>query len=235
MQGREDSKLRRVQFRPCIDLRGGKVTQIVGATLKDNEKGGTEAVTNFESKKGAAYFAQMYKKDRLKGGHVIMLGPGNEEAALEALRAYPGGLHVGGGITPENAQKYLDAGSSHVIVTSYVFKNGEIKLDKLKELVDTVGKERLVLDLSCRRASKGFYVVTDRWQKFTNYEINEENIMMLAKYCSEFLVHGVDKEGKRSGIETELVSFLGSVSPIPVTYAGGIRSLQDVQIVSDIG
>mmetsp|Transcript_25067 Transcript_25067/g.34937 ORF Transcript_25067/g.34937 Transcript_25067/m.34937 type:complete len:286 (+) Transcript_25067:30-887(+) len=230
---------RRIRFRPCIDLRNGKVTQIVGSSLKDTGKGGDEALTNFESEKGAGHFAAMYKKDGLKGGHVIMLGPGNEDAAMEALRAYPGGLQVGGGINPSNARKFLDAGASHVIVTSYVFKDGKVMMDRLEKLVKEVGKDKLVLDLSCRRRSVNgksrFYVVTDRWQKFTDCEVDEKNVEMLSKYCSEFLVHGVDVEGKRAGIETELVHLLGSVSPIPLTYAGGIRSIQDIELIEDIG
>mmetsp|Transcript_9018 Transcript_9018/g.13498 ORF Transcript_9018/g.13498 Transcript_9018/m.13498 type:complete len:284 (-) Transcript_9018:113-964(-) len=234
-----------MEFRPCIDIRKGKVTQIVGSTLKDTEgkNGGSsdsKAVTNFESTKGAGYFAEMYKKDGLRGGHVIMLGPGNEEAALEALQAYPGGLQVGGGVNPSNCMKYLDAGASHVIVTSYVFKGGEIKMDRLEELVKAVGKDRLVLDLSCRKRTtedgkSAFYVVTDRWQKFTNYKVNEENLQLLSKFCSEFLVHGVDVEGKRQGVETELVELLGNLSPIPVTYAGGVRSFEDLELVKKLG
>ncbi|GAB5353610.1 hypothetical protein AAMO2058_000049900 [Amorphochlora amoebiformis] len=227
-----------MRFRPCIDLRKGKVTQIVGSTLTDND-GDSKAVTNFESQKSSGYFASLYQKDGLKGGHVIMLGPGNEEAALEALRTYPKGLQVGGGINPSNALKYLDAGASHVIVTSYVFKNGEIKLNRLKEMVKVVGRERLVLDLSCRKkideGKASFYVVTDRWQKFTNYKITKENLEFLSSFCTEFLVHGVDVEGKRQGVDADLVKLLGQISALPVTYAGGVRSVDDLKLVQTLG
>mmetsp|Transcript_9646 Transcript_9646/g.17614 ORF Transcript_9646/g.17614 Transcript_9646/m.17614 type:complete len:287 (+) Transcript_9646:158-1018(+) len=230
---------KKCSFRPCIDLRNGRVVQIVGSTLKENAAGSQAAVTNFESEKSAAYFANLYRTANLKGGHVIMLGPNNEEPALEALRAFPGGLQVGGGITPTNARKYLEAGASHVIVTSYVFKDGKVDFGRLEELVKVVGKERLVLDLSCRRRSVNgmsqFFVVTDRWQKFTDLALEEEGIVKLAGYCSEFLVHGVDVEGKRQGVETELVQLLGMWSPIPVTYAGGIRSMKDIQLIEDLG
>lgn len=206
------------RFRPCIDLHGGKVKQIVGSTLSDDPNKGP--VTNFEAKKPAADFAAMYRADGLDGGHVIMLGPGNEEAAESSLRAYPGGMQVGGGINPSNTKRYLDAGASHVIVTSYVFTDGRLDQGRLAEMVDAAGRSRLVLDLSCRRREPGgpFFVVTDRWQKFTSLELTEATLRELAGHCAEFLVHAVDVEGKQSGIETELVELLGRWSPIPVTY-----------------
>ncbi|GBG25187.1 1-5-phosphoribosyl-5-5-phosphoribosylaminomethylideneamino imidazole-4-carboxamide isomerase [Hondaea fermentalgiana] len=227
-----------MKFRPCIDLHEGCVKQIVGGTLTDDA--GKTPETNFTSDKSAGNFAALYQEDGLQGGHVIMLGKGNEEAALEALGAFPDGMHVGGGVTPENAQKYLDAGASHVIVTSYVFRDGTIDFDKLHELESAVGKERLVLDLSCRRRSNEgesprYFVVTDRWQKFTDYEITQENLETLAQHCSEFLVHGVDVEGLRVGIIGELVEMLGRWSPIPVTYAGGARSVEDLELVKLLG
>ncbi len=125
-----------MRFRPCIDLREGRVVQIVGGSLveKDSEK----IMTNFETDSSPADFARLYKEDNLQGGHVISLGPGNEEAALSALQAFPGGFHIGGGITPQNAITYLDAGASHVIVTSYVFSNGQIDMDKLQLIKETV-------------------------------------------------------------------------------------------------
>jgi len=179
------------------------------------------------------------QKHALTGGHVIMLGPNNTEAALEAVKAYPQGLQVGGGITPDNAMEFIRAGASHVIVTSYVFRDGQLDFDRLGKLVRTVGKEKLVLDLSCRRkpdAPTGpFYVVTDRWQMFTTLEVSEETLKDLAKYCAEFLVHGVDVEGKRCGIEKELVGILGKWSPIPVTYAGGVRDTEDLDLVRTVG
>ena len=222
------------RFRPCIDLHQGRVKQIVGSTLTDD---GKAPETNFEAKKPAEDFAEMYKRDSLDGGHVIMLGPGNEEAAKAALGAYPGGLQVGGGITPANANAYLGAGASHVIVTSYVFREGRLDAERLAELVSAVGKERLVLDLSCRRREPGgpFYVVTDRWQKFTSLALSAETLRELAAHCAEFLVHAVDVEGKQSGIEEDLVKMLAEWSPIPVTYAGGARSLEDLELVSRLG
>ena len=222
-------------FKPCIDLHQGRVKQIVGSTLSDEP--GKGPTTNFESSKPSNEFASMYKSDGLNGGHVIMLGPGNEEAAKAALRAYPGGLQVGGDITPSNAAEYLEAGASHVIVTSYVFREGTLDRGRLAELVKAVGPKRLVLDLSCRRreADGPFYVVTDRWQKFTNLALSAATLKELSAHCDEFLVHAVDVEGKQSGVEADLVSALGEWSPIPVTYAGGARSLADLEVVSRLG
>lgn len=222
-----------MRFRPCIDLHQGKVKQIVGSTLREDG----QAKTNFETDAKSSYFAELYAKAGMRGGHVIMLGPGNEEAALEALRAYPGGLQVGGGINPGNAKKYLDAGASHVIVTSYVFKDGKIDFDRLKEIVDVVTKDKLVLDLSCKKktADGPFYVVTDRWEKFTDFELSKENLELLAQYCSEFLVHAVDVEGKKQGMIEDLVKILGEWSPIPVTYAGGARNIEDLDLANTLG
>ena len=222
-------------FKPCIDLHQGAVKQIVGSTLSDEP--GKGPVTNFESSKPSSEFAAMYQADGLGGGHVIMLGPGNEAAAKAALSAYPGGLQVGGGITPANAPEYLAAGASHVIVTSYVFREGALDRGRLAELVKAVGKQRLVLDLSCRRREPGgpFYVVTDRWQKFTSLALSRDTLAELATHCDEFLVHAVDVEGKQSGVEADLVRMLGEWSPLPVTYASGARSLQDLEVVSRLG
>ncbi len=222
-----------MRFRPCIDLREGRVVQIIGGSLIDEDA--EKLKTNFETDRSPEDFAKMYKEDSLPGGHVISLGPGNKEAAFSALRAYPGGFHVGGGITPQNAVAYLDAGASHVIVTSYVFSNGRIDMEKLKLLQETVGKDRLVLDLSCRKKGSGFWIVTDRWQKFTNEIISPEILNQLAGHCDEFLVHGVDVEGKMEGIQTELIEILGKNSPIPVTYAGGVKTLSDLDLVKEVG
>jgi phosphoribosylformimino-5-aminoimidazole carboxamide ribotide isomerase len=227
-----------MRFRPCIDLHHGQVKQIVGSTLSLD--GSDSAVkTNFASDLGAAYYAGLYRRDGLLGGHVIMLGPGNEEAALAALRAFPGGLQVGGGITISNAQRYLDAGASHVIVTSHVFSNGRVDFDRLGALVRLVGKERLVLDLSCRTKQGGeagqYWVVTDRWQKYTDFLVTRDNLVRLSEFCAEFLVHGVDVEGMRVGVMEDLVEKLGQWSPIPVTYAGGARSLEDLELVERLG
>ncbi|EKX49376.1 hypothetical protein GUITHDRAFT_85755 [Guillardia theta CCMP2712] len=224
--------MRAMRFRPCIDLHNSIVKQIVGGTLAD----GKEPTTNFTSSLSAKEYAEKYKKDNLPGGHVIMLGPGNDEAALSALQAYPGGLQIGGGINPSNAKQWLDAGASHVIVTSYIFENGSLSMEKLKELFAVTGKDKLVLDLSCRRKEDGkYYVVTDRWQTFTNLEVNKETIDMLSEYCAEFLVHGVDVEGKRMGIEEELVRLLGEHCSIPCTYAGGADLLSDLDRVKAMG
>jgi len=222
-----------MRFRPCIDIHNGQVKQIVGGSLKDL---GDQAQTNFTAAVAADYFAGLYKADGLKGGHIILLNPVTSEyygqtkaQALDALREYPGGLQIGGGITAENAGEYLDAGASHVIVTSYVFKNGEINWCRLKKLVSAVGRERIVLDLSCRRKVDAYHIVTDRWQKFTAVELNTDTLDQLAGYCDEFLIHGVDVEGKRSGVERELVKLLGEWQQIPVTYAGGIGSMTDLE------
>ena len=222
-----------MRFRPCIDIHNGKVKQIVGGSLKDK---GDEAVENFASELDAEFYAKMYKEDGLKGGHIILLNPKTSEyyeatkrQAMQALAAYPEGMQIGGGITAETAEEYILAGASHVIVTSYVFKNGEIHWDNLKKLTAEVGKEKIVLDLSCRKKDDKYYVVTDRWQTFTNVEVNEILLDELADYCDEFLVHGVDVEGKASGVEKELVKLLASWKKIPITYAGGIGSIEDLQ------
>ena len=222
-----------MRFRPCIDIHNGKVKQIVGGSLKDK---GDEAVENFASELEAEFYAKMYKEDGLKGGHIILLNPKTSEyyeatkrQAMQALAAYPEGMQIGGGITAETAEEYILAGASHVIVTSYVFKDGEIHWDNLKKLTAEVGKEKIVLDLSCRKKDDKYYVVTDRWQTFTNVEVNEILLDELADYCDEFLVHGVDVEGKASGVEKELVKLLASWKKIPITYAGGIGSIEDLQ------
>ncbi len=222
-----------MRFRPCIDIHNGKVKQIVGGSLKDE---GDEAKTNFSSELGASFYAELYRKDRLKGGHVIMLNSRDSEyygrtrqQALDALRTYPGGLQAGGGVTADNAPEYLEAGASHVIVTSYVFQGGVFHEENLETLADRVGKEHVVLDLSCRKKEDGYYVVTDRWQKFTDMKLTHEVLTRLAGYCDEFLIHGVDVEGKKSGMETELVRMLSEWNQIPVTYAGGIGSLDDLE------
>jgi phosphoribosylformimino-5-aminoimidazole carboxamide ribotide isomerase len=221
-----------MKFRPCIDLHDGKVKQIVGGTLGDDSQ---TLVENFVSAKDAGYYGKLFKKDGLTGGHVIMLGPGNESEAVKALQAFPGGLQIGGGMTPENALNYLVLGASHVIVTSYVFTHGELNHHHLEELVAVTGKERLVLDLSCRKKDGVYYVVTDRWQKFTNFSVTRENLLHLAEFCDEFLIHGVDAEGKRQGILEDLVEFLGAAVTIPTTYAGGARSFADLALVNRLG
>lgn len=219
-------------FRPCIDLHEGKVKQIVGGTLSDAPG---QLRTNFISDRPASWFAELYQRDNLKGGHVIMLGPNNEDAARSALGAFRGGMHVGGGINIANATSWLDAGASHVIVTSWVFRDGHMDEQRLSELVKTIGKDRLVLDLSCRRRGEDYFVVTDRWQKFTDLKITRETLQTLAASCAEFLVHAVDVEGLCRGVDEELVEMLGLFSPIPATYAGGASSLADLEKVTKLG
>jgi phosphoribosylformimino-5-aminoimidazole carboxamide ribotide isomerase len=217
-------------FRPCIDLHEGKVKQIVGGSLAPGS-----LRTNFVSERPAAWFAELYRRDDLRGGHVIMLGPGNENEARSALGAFPGGLQIGGGINAANAQSWLDAGASHVIVTSWVFREGRVDWERLEELIKTIGKARLVLDLSCRKRGENYFVVTDRWQKFTELIVNDETLQHFSDYCTEFLVHAVDVEGLCSGIDRELVARIGRGTPIPLTYAGGANSISDLEEVTRLG
>ncbi len=228
-----------MKFRPCIDIHNGKVKQIVGGSLKD---AGDQAEENFISEQDAAFFARLYQNKKLSGGHIILLNPPSSEfyeqtkrQALSALRAYPGGLQIGGGITPENAGEYLEAGASHVIVTSYVFKDGKLHYDRLQEMVRAVSKNRLVLDLSCRKREGSYYIVTDRWQKYTDVLLNEETLHKLAGFCDEFLVHAVDVEGKANGIEAEVAALLGNSCEIPSTYAGGVHSYEDLEKLKLLG
>ena len=219
-------------FRPCIDLHEGKVKQIVGGTLSASP----EAVrTNFVSEKSSAEYASLYRKDGLRGGHVILLGPGNELSARAALAAYPGGLQVGGGVNVDNAAGWLDAGASHVIVTSFVFQGGRIDFDRLAELEQKIGRERLVLDLSCRKRDEAYWVVTDRWQTFTDVQVSEATLARLATHCAEFLIHAVDVEGLCRGIDAGLVENLGKWLTLPTTYAGGASSLADLELVTELG
>jgi phosphoribosylformimino-5-aminoimidazole carboxamide ribotide isomerase len=219
-------------FRPCIDLHEGKVKQIVGGTLSNASQ---VLQTHFVAEHPSRWYAELYRRDGLRGGHVIMLGPGNETAALEALAAYPGGLQVGGGITTDNARQYLDAGASHVIVTSWVFREGQVDWARLESLVAAIGTSRLVLDLSCRRRGRDYCVVTDRWQKFTEFTVSAESLTLMARHCDEFLIHAVDVEGLCCGIDEELVELLGKHTPIPTTYAGGAKSLEDLETVTRLG
>lgn len=222
-----------MRFRPCIDLHGGRVKQIVGSTLRDDRADALRI--NFASDFPPAHYAALYRRDNLPGGHVIMLGPGNEEAAAEALKVWPGGMQVGGGITADNAVQWLDRGASHVIVTSHVFHHGRLDEDRLRRLRDLVGRRRLVLDLSCRRRGDGYYVVTDRWQKFTDLRISAATLEKLAASCDEFLVHAVDVEGKCMGVDAELIDLLAAHVPIPTTYAGGVATMADLELIRDAG
>ncbi len=222
-----------MRFRPCIDLHAGVVKQIVGATLSDAAAG--TPLTNFAAEKPATWFAQRYRQDGLNGGHVIKLGPGNSPAARSALATWPGGLQVGGGITADNAAQWLDAGASHVIVTSWVFHDGRIDLSRLGQLNRKIGKRRLVLDLSCHRRGDAYLVATDRWQTFTSEPVTYALMERLSAYCDEFLIHAVDVEGRCAGIETDLVTYLGGWQGLPVTYAGGISSQSDIDLIESLG
>lgn len=222
-----------MRFRPCIDIHNGKVKQIVGGSLQDE---GNQAIANFTSERDASDYAKQYKKDGLSGGHIILLNAKTSEyyeatksQAMLALKAYPGGMQIGGGITADNAMEYIEAGASHVIVTSYVFGAGRIHWDNLQKLVDAVGKKHVVLDLSCRKREGKYYVVTDRWQTFTDVVVDQTLLDTLAGYCDEFLIHGVDVEGKASGVELELVKLLAAWNGPAITYAGGIGSMADLK------
>lgn len=227
-----------MELRPCIDIHNGAVKQIVGSSLKDEHD---SAIDNFVSSKNADYYANIYREQNLSGGHIIILNHRDSEyyeKSLEqarlALKAFPGGMMIGGGITDENAQDFIDMGASHVIVTSFVFKDGKIHYDRIKRLVDAVGKEHLVLDLSCRKKDDNYYIVTDRWQNFTDEIVSCELIDKLSEFCDEFLIHAVDVEGKRNGVEKELVSML-SKSDKCITYAGGVSKLEDIVLLNKLG
>jgi phosphoribosylformimino-5-aminoimidazole carboxamide ribotide isomerase len=229
-----------MRFRPCIDVHNGKVKQIIGSSLVD---AGDQAKENFASAKGADFYARMYRERGLNGGHVIMLNPVEspyyditKKQAMMALSATPGLLQIGGGINADNAKEFLDAGASHVIVTSFVFKNGNISMTNLKKLVKAVGKEKIVLDLSCKADENGRYmVVTDRWQKMTDVELSAENLDKLSEYCDEILVHAADVEGKQNGIEENVARILGDWGKMPITYAGGVHSLEDIDKLRKLG
>lgn len=228
-----------MQFRPCIDIHNGKVKQIVGGSLFD---GSDAAKENYVSDNGAAYYANLYQNLKIRGGHIIILNPvtspyyeATKKEAVEALEAYPNGLQIGGGITRENASFYLDKGASHVIVTSYVFKDGGINYENLVKINKEVGGRHLVLDLSCRKKDDDYYIVTDRWQKFSDVKMNLQIIEELSSYCDEFLIHAVDVEGKANGIETDIVKILSPWEGNAITYAGGIRNYEDISLIKRIG
>lgn len=227
-----------MNFRPCIDIHNGKVKQIVGGSLMDK---GDRAQENFVAEKDADYFAKLYEREGLTGGHIILLNKSNspyfketKDQALKALQAYPGGLQIGGGIGKENALEYLEQGASHVIVTSAIFQDGQLSWEALRELSQATGKERLVLDLSCRKRDGQYYIVTDRWQTFTREVVSLDLLHRLSLYCDEFLIHGVDVEGKGSGMEEELVRLLGKWKECPITYAGGVSSFSDLERLYDL-
>lgn len=221
-----------MDFRPCIDIHDGKVRQIVGGSLKDS----VGAKVNFETDKDGVFYANLYKDNGLKGGHIILLNPvgtemyeADKKLALGALNAYRGGLQIGGGISGDNAKEFIEAGASHVIVTSYVFKDGRVNYENLDLLEKAVGKEHIVLDLSCRKKDGKYYIVTDRWQKFTDVILNTDTLNELLNYCDEFLIHAVDVEGKCNGIEEEVAILLGNWGKCTITYAGGVSSYEDIE------
>lgn len=217
------------QFRPCIDIHQGQVKQIVGGSL--NTQG---ADTNFVSEKDAAWYAKLYQQHQLTGGHVISLGAGNQEQAIQALQAWPQGLQYGGGVNLDNAESYLNAGASHIIVTSWLFENGQFSWPRLEKLKQAVGKERLVLDLSCRKVGKQWFIATDRWQTVTHTQVSASTLQELSGHCDEFLIHAADVEGLQAGIDIELVEHIGQHSNIPMTYAGGARNLDDLELVKSL-
>ncbi len=228
-----------MRFRPCIDIHNGKVKQIVGGSLSDGRR---DAKENFVSEKGAAYYAALYKEKGLYGGHMIMLnrqGTAEYEAsraeAMRGLAAYPGGMQIGGGIDTDNAISFIEAGASHVIVTSYLFEEVNLSFNKIHRLVDTAGKQHIVFDLSCRYNNDGYYIVTNRWQTFTEARLDEKMLYELAGYCDEFLIHGVDVEGLKQGIDEGLLRILGNCDGLKITYAGGIRSLDDIYRIEEYG
>lgn len=228
-----------MKFRPCIDIHNGKVKQIVGGSLADS---GNNAEENFVSDNGGEFYARLYRERCISGGHIILLNAAGTEyynadkaQAFAALEEYPNGLQLGGGITAENAAEFLDMGASHVIVTSYVFRDGAVDRENLKKISKTVGRDRLVIDLSCRKRGEDYYIVTDRWQKFTDVKLDASALDMFAEYCDQFLIHAVDVEGKASGVEVPLAEMLGDWDGIPVTYAGGIGSYSDLDVLKAAG
>ena len=228
-----------MEFRPCIDIHNGKVKQIVGGSLRDT---GDAAAENFVSEKDAAWYASLYRGLDLPNGHIILLNPpsspyyeATREQAFAALRAWPGAMQIGGGITAENAADCLDAGAGHVIVTSYVFREGRIDWERLERLKAETGREHLVLDLSCRSRDGSYYIVTDRWQRFTDVEVTAETLSTLASFCDEFLIHAADVEGRAAGVERPLVKLLAEHTEVPVTYAGGIGSYEDLRWIRETG
>ena len=228
-----------MRFRPCIDIHNGCVKQIVGGSLADK---GNQAQDNFVSEQDGSYYGELYKSRGLTGGHIIILNPAGSEfyekdlqQAYSALSSFEGGLQIGGGINDKNAAGFLDKGASHVIVTSFVFRNGEIDEHNLTLMKNAVGKERLVLDLSCRKRGEDYYIVTDRWQKFTDTRLCPETIERLRNSCDEFLIHAVDVEGKAKGIEDDVARMLGDIEDMPATYAGGISSFDDLEKLKVLG
>ncbi|KAI4702849.1 Histidine biosynthesis bifunctional protein hisB [Alternaria sp. Ai002NY15] len=222
------------RFRPCIDLHAGSVKQIVGGTL--NTTTPDVLKTNWTSEHPSAFYADLYKQHDLTGAHVIMLGPGNDQAAQEALEAWKGGMQVGGGITEKNAAEWIERGADKVIITSYLFPSSTFSMDRLRAVLHALDndKTKLVIDLSCRRKDDKWFVATNKWQTITDFELNQESISLLEPHCSEFLIHAADVEGLQRGIDHELVAKLAEWCSIPVTYAGGGRSIEDLELVKEL-
>ena len=228
-----------MEYRPCIDIHNGKVKQIVGESLKDE---GDFAEENFVSERGADFFAGFFKEQNLTGGHVIMLNSvdspyyeATKSQALGALAAFENGMMIGGGINEQNAQEFLEAGASHVIMTSYIFHDGDVDMDRLIRMKQSVGQNRIVLDLSCKKKNGRYFVVTDRWTKLSHEEVDVSLFGKLSDYCSEFLIHAADVEGKSGGVDEELLELLGEWDGIPITYAGGVATYDDILKVKELG
>ncbi|KAI3657620.1 hypothetical protein MP638_001339 [Amoeboaphelidium occidentale] len=217
------------KFRPCIDLHEGKVKQIVGGTLKETTESVDGPVTNFSSSLPPEHYAELYRKHDLTGGHVIMLGNGYEKAAKRCLSAWPNVFQVGGGITEDNAKEWLQHGAGKIIVTSYLFPEGKFSIERLKNISDIAGKDRLVVDLSFRKVVNGsnfeYVVAMNKWQTLTDMKITHESIKLFEEYSSELLVHAADVEGLCKGIDQDIN---------PVTYAGGGNSINDLELVREL-
>jgi len=222
-----------MKFRPCIDIHNGKVKQIVGSSLSDSGKGLLE---NYVSSQNASFYANLFKKFNLCGGHIIKLDKGEDtnNEAINALQTWPGCMQIGGGITDSNCKYYLDSGASHVIVTSFVFNNGIIDYENLRTISEACGKSNLVLDLSCKLVDGDYHIATERWQNISKEYITPSLLYDLSFYCDEYLIHDVSVEGMKNSIDTDLISIL-TASPIPVTYAGGISCYEDIDKLSKYG
>lgn len=162
---------------------------------------------------------------------MIKLGDGNDAAARAALQAWPGGLQLGGSINALNAAEWLEAGAEKLIVTSWLFPNCTFSIERLAEISSLIGRDRLVVDLSCRCTGDGWTVAINKWQTLTDMQLNGESLHRVARFCSEFLIHAADVEGLCCGIDERLVKMLALWSPLPCTYAGGGRRIEDLDLV----
>ncbi|KAG0146857.1 hypothetical protein CROQUDRAFT_656846 [Cronartium quercuum f. sp. fusiforme G11] len=216
-------------FRPCIDLHNGQVKQIVGGSLDLNDP--DKLQTNFSSNQPVEYYTGLYQGHNLTGTHLIKLGPSNDETALRALNSWRGQIQLGGGVDLSNAEKWLDAGADKIIVTSFLFPGCKFSEERLRQIVELVGKEKLVIDLSCKKRDSSWFVASNQWRDLTDTEVNEETLRDLSNSCAEFLIHAADHEGLCKGIDTDLVKCLGKWSRVPVTYAGGANSVTDLDLV----